>query len=53
MKKEDSFRAYKELVQMRDLADKLDDALKKGDFDSAAQVKKQLIILQKEIGGII
>lgn len=53
MKKEDIFLAYKMLVQMKDLSEKLDDSIKKEDLDMAFQFKQKLLELQRSIKKIL
>lgn len=49
MKKSDIFPTYKVLIQMRDLADKLDEAVKKEDLNKASQIKIKILELQRSL----
>lgn len=53
MRKEDVFLTYKMLVQMKDLSDKLDSALKKEDFAQASQIKQKLMEIQRSLAKIL
>ncbi|MGV8130755.1 MAG: UvrB/UvrC motif-containing protein [Candidatus Pacearchaeota archaeon] len=53
MKKEDVFLAYKMLVQMKELSEKLDDSIKKEDFERANQFKQKILELQRSIKKIL
>lgn len=53
MKREDVFLMYKILVQMRDFADKLDEAIKLNDFERASQLKQKIIELQGSLRKIL
>lgn len=53
MKKEDIFLAYKMLVQMRELSEKLDDSIKKEDFDKVSQLKQKILELQRGLEKIL
>jgi protein-arginine kinase activator protein McsA len=53
MKRDDVPSIYKVLVQMKDFADKLENALKNQDFDKASQIKLKLLDLQRSLKKII
>ena len=53
MKREDILPIYKTLAQMRELADKRGDAIKKDDFDKASQIKEKILELQRSLKKII
>lgn len=49
MRKEDVLSAYKILAAMKDLTDKLDEALKKDDVEKALKLKSTLIEMQRRL----
>ncbi len=53
MKREDVFLAYKMLVQMRDLSEKLEDSLKKQDFIKTSQLKQKMLEMQRSLAKIL
>lgn len=53
MKKEDVFLAYKMLVQMKDLSERLEDSLKKQDFVKSSQLKQKIMEVQRGLAKIL
>lgn len=53
MRKEDVFLAYKMLVQMREISEKLEESVKKEDFEKVSQFKQRLLELQRSLSKIL
>ncbi|MEK6909153.1 MAG: hypothetical protein AABX23_03820 [Nanoarchaeota archaeon] len=53
MRKEDVVLAYKMLVQMKDIVNKLDNALEKHEFEMVSQLKEKLFELQRSFDKIL
>ena len=53
MKRDDVLTAYNTLVQMKGLADKLDEAINNREFDKASQIKLKILELQRGLKKII
>ena len=53
MKREDVVAAYKILVEMNGLADKLEEAVKKEEDNKANELKKRLLELQRGLKNIL
>ncbi len=53
MRKEDVFLVYKMLVQMREISDKLEESIKKEDFERASQFKQRLLEIQRSLSKIL
>lgn len=53
MRKEDVFLAYKMLVQMREISEKLEDSVGQGDFEKVSQFKQKLLEIQRSLAKIL
>ena len=53
MRKEDVFLAYKMLLQIRDLSEKLEDSLKRQDFIKISQLKQKILEMQRSLAKIL
>lgn len=53
MRKEDVFLAYKMLVQMREISEKLEDSIKKEEFEKVSQFKQKLLEIQRSLAKIL
>lgn len=53
MKSGDVLTVYNSIIQMKGLADKLEDALSREEFDKASQIKVQILELQRGLKKIL
>jgi len=53
MKRSDILPVYKTIVQMRELAERLDKSLEKEDFSQASEVKIKILELQRSLKKLI